>query len=94
MFWLYALAFASWAGVFLYMLPAVWSLYVKQGRWGDPARLNVLLIAALIMGFLGRRIAFGHFDTDQPIIGLLVASTGVAAFTAFTARTYGRGRHV
>lgn len=94
MVWLYALAFAAWAGVSLYMLPSAWSIYVRRGRWGDMARLNVLLISGLMMGFLGRRIAAGEHHVDQAMVGLLLASVAVAAFTAFTARTYGRGRHV
>jgi hypothetical protein len=94
MAWLYAVAFIAWLAVSLYTAPAVVSLYRRQGRYGDPARLNVFLIAVLFMGFLGRRLAAGEHQADAAMIALLTASTVVAGFTVLIARTYGRGRHV
>lgn len=92
MAWLYALAFLSWGAVLLYMAPSVWRMYVKQHHRNDPARLHALLVAALMMGFLGRRLFHGDFASDAAMVGLLLADIAVAAFTLHLGHSYGRGR--
>lgn len=94
MTWLYALALIAWAGVLAYMGPAVWSIYVRRTRRGDPARLVCLLFALLQIGFLFRRVVSMETAWDDAMAVLLTASIGVSVLTLFTARTYGRGRHV
>ncbi len=87
-------AILIWVAVVFYMAPAVWSLYVRQGRWGDPARLYCMLVALVFIGFLARRVAHGELAYDGTMVGLLFACIGLAIFTLHLARTYGRGRRV
>lgn len=94
MTWLYVLALMMWAAVLAYMAPAVWSIYRALTRHGDPARLVCLLFALLQIGFLFRRVVAHETGWDSSLAVLLTASIGVALLTLFTARTYGRGRHV
>lgn len=94
MTWLYVLALTAWAGVLAYMTPAVWSIYVRKTRHGDPARLVCLLFAMLMIGFLFRRVVTEETGWDESMAVLLAASIAVAGVTLFTARTYGRGRRV
>ena len=92
MAWLYAAAFLSWGVVLIYMIPSVWRVYVRTHHWNDPARLLALLVAALMMGFLGRRLAHGELASDPAMIGLLLADIAVATFTLCLGHSYGRGR--
>lgn len=94
MTWLIWLALASWVAVAAYMAPAAWSIYVKIGRRGDPARLVCLLFALLSVAGLGRRLILQDTDVGPALATLLVAHITVAAFTAYTARSYGRGPRV
>lgn len=94
MTWLYVLTLIAWASVLAYMAPAVWSIYRAMTRHGDPARLVCLLFALLQIGFLFRRVVSRETEADGSMAVLLTASIGVAFLTLFTARTYGRGRHV
>lgn len=93
MTWLYILALMSWGAVLAYMTPAVWSVYTRQSRTGDPARLVCFLYAFLMCGFLTRRLTVGA--TDGWTMGvLLIGSASVAGITLYTARGYGRGNRV
>jgi len=91
---LISLAIASWLAVAAYMVPALWSLYVSQGRHGDPARLVCALFSLLMIGFLSRRLIRGEVTADLSMIALLIASICVAGFTLYVAKTYGRGQRV
>lgn len=91
---LYVAAVTAWAAVIAYMAPAVWSIYVRQTRKGDPARAICLLYAALMCGFLARRIAFEGMAGGWAVGALLAASTGVAVLTLRVAYGYGRGSRV
>lgn len=94
MVWLFVTAILSWLAVLAYMAPALWSLYVSQGRHGDPARLVCATFSLLIIGFLTRRVIKGETAWDWSLASLLVAAVGVAAFTIYVAHKYGRGRRV
>lgn len=94
MIWLYGLTLTMWVAVFLYMLPAAWSIYIRQQRWGDPARLVCMLFALLQIGGLTRRVVVSEMAADAWMIGQLLASIGVAALTLKMAHSYGRGHRV
>lgn len=91
LFWM---AILTWVAVVGYMTPAVYSLYVRQGRWGDPARLYCMMVALVFIGFFARRVTHGETEFDLPLLGLVLASIGLGVFTMHLARTYGRGGRV
>lgn len=77
------IALAAWMAV------AVWKSSRGDKRYGDTARLVILSFSALLV-YRDWRILYVDSSDEAKVI-MAVVGILLAAFTAFTAKAYGRG---